>query len=47
MRRLAFWLLFAPIPDPELKLELMGWAMVLLMLADALAWCCLFIRGIL
>jgi hypothetical protein len=34
MRRLAFWLLFAPVPDPELRLELMGYAMVLLTIAD-------------
>jgi hypothetical protein len=45
MRRLAFWLLFAPIPDPELRLELMGWAMALLVLADLHARCCIFIRS--
>ena len=44
MRRLAYWLLLAPVPDPDLRLELMGWAMVLLVLADALAWCCVVIR---
>ncbi len=34
MRRVAFWLLFAPIPDPDLRLEMMGWAMLLFALAD-------------
>lgn len=46
MRRLASWLLFAPIPDPELKLELMAWGIGLLVLADVLACCCVFIRSV-
>ncbi len=45
MRRVAQWLLFAPIPDPDLRLEMMGWAMVLLATADLHDRLCIYIRS--
>jgi hypothetical protein len=36
MRHLADWLLVIPVPDPELQCELVGWAMVLMWLADVM-----------
>jgi len=36
MRHLADWLLVLPVPDPELQCELIGWAMMLIWLADAM-----------
>jgi hypothetical protein len=38
MRPLAHWLLATPVPDPGLQCELIGWAMILTWLADAVTW---------
>jgi hypothetical protein len=34
VRQLADWILVIPVPDPELQCELIGWAMILMWLAD-------------
>jgi hypothetical protein len=38
MRPLAHWLLAMPVPDPELQCEIIGWAMILLCVADVMTW---------